>query len=138
MPKFELKKTIEAAKLNKRTGIPLGGPPVTISFGAIIEDIEEDRDYGKFLHLGQPYRCALDVLMAALDKRPLPEGPAAAPARALDEAAEPGPRMVWRPVASPHHAVARAKVPGGWMVLVDEAALFYPDPEHQWDGTTLP
>lgn len=138
MPKFELKKTIEATKLNKRTGIPLVDPPVTISFGAIIEDIEEDRDYGKFLHLGQPYRCALDILMAALEKRPLGEAPAAAPARALDVALNSGPRMVWQQVTSPHHTVARAKVPGGWMVLVDAAALFYPDPEHQWDGTTLP
>jgi len=136
MPKFELKKTIEATKLNQRTGIPLGGPPVTISFGAIIEDVEQDRDHGKFLHLGQPFRCPFDILMAAMDSRPLGESPAAA--AAPDEAGSDEPRMVWEQLKSTGHMVSRAKVPGGWMVLVDAAALFYYDPEYQWNGATLP
>lgn len=54
--------------------------------------------------------------------------------------------------------VRRAKVPGGWFVLLDGsqtnahhnqaydyktedpaiAAFFYPDPEHRWDGKSLP
>lgn len=47
--------------------------------------------------------------------------------------------------------VLRAKVPGGWFVQIrDEvghlksepaplgAAFFYPDPEHKWDGSSLP
>ncbi len=38
--------------------------------------------------------------------------------------------------------VLRAKVPGGWFVKVDRGyaggAFFYPDPEHQWDGSSLP
>lgn len=137
MPKFELKKTIEAQKLNPRTRIPLADPPVTISFGAILEDIEEDRDWGKFLYLGKPYRCPLDILMAALASRPLAEGPPAAgkaPAEALDS----GPQMNWEQVKSPHHTMFRAKTPGGWMVIVDSSAFFYPDPKHQWDGSTLP
>ena len=38
--------------------------------------------------------------------------------------------------------VYRAKVPGGWLVLFkgfDNAGLtFYPDPNHAWDGNSLP
>jgi hypothetical protein len=36
--------------------------------------------------------------------------------------------------------VYRAKVPGGWLVLVTNNArglMFYPDPEHNWDGGSL-
>ena len=36
--------------------------------------------------------------------------------------------------------VYRAKVPGGWLVLVADNATgltFYPDPEHNWDGGSL-
>jgi len=37
----------------------------------------------------------------------------------------------------------RAKVPGGWFirilgVTVSDAAFFYPDPAHTWDGSSLP
>ena len=37
----------------------------------------------------------------------------------------------------------RAAVPGGWLVLVkfpkDGPSLtFYPDPDHSWDGSSLP
>lgn len=35
----------------------------------------------------------------------------------------------------------RAKVPGGWFVTMDGGGLtafFYPDPEHTWDGSSLP
>lgn len=36
--------------------------------------------------------------------------------------------------------VYRAKVPGGWLVLVTNNArglMFYPDPKHSWDGGSL-
>lgn len=36
--------------------------------------------------------------------------------------------------------VHRAKVPGGWLVLVmhnTSGLTFYPDPEHQRDGSSL-
>jgi len=36
--------------------------------------------------------------------------------------------------------VYRAKVPGGWLLLVTNNArglTFYPDPEHHWDGGSL-
>ena len=39
-------------------------------------------------------------------------------------------------------SVYRAKVPGGWLVFTrwgsERSGLtFYPDPKHQWDGTSL-
>lgn len=40
--------------------------------------------------------------------------------------------------------VYRAKVPGGWLVLprssgtIPQHLTFYPDPEHKWDGGSLP
>lgn len=34
--------------------------------------------------------------------------------------------------------IYRAKVPGGWFVLIEgQPAFFYPDPNHSWDGNTL-
>jgi len=39
-------------------------------------------------------------------------------------------------------SVLRAKVPSGWFVQVSAGvgigAFFYPDPEHTWDGSSLP
>jgi hypothetical protein len=35
----------------------------------------------------------------------------------------------------------RAKVPGGWFIQIKDASnsgFFYPDPEHLWDGSSLP
>lgn len=37
--------------------------------------------------------------------------------------------------------VLRAKVLGGWLVVWDgrtESITFYPDPNHKWDGSSLP
>jgi hypothetical protein len=32
----------------------------------------------------------------------------------------------------------RAKVPGGWLVMVWSGSItFLPDPNHQWDGNSL-
>lgn len=58
------------------------------------------------------------------------------------------PRLVWHKLNSSTMEsrifklgnVYRARVPGGWLVLVaDNAAglAFYPDPEHHWDGGSL-
>jgi len=153
MPKFELKKSIEVTKLNQRTGIPTGEPPTTIRFGAIIEDPELAWDFAKFTFQGQLYRCASDVLEAAMEKRPVG---AAAPAPAPPAAAapapaapvEPGPSLPepaglqWEKLRSSPHPAERAKVPGGWLVLIGDAGAmalaFYPDPDHQWDGTSPP
>ena len=39
----------------------------------------------------------------------------------------------------------RSKVPGGWMVMIvlqstrtHVSSFLYPDPEHAWDGSSLP
>ena len=57
MAKFELTKTIEATRLNKRTMRPLSPEKFTIPYGAILENITEDRDRRKFFYLGEPYEC---------------------------------------------------------------------------------
>jgi len=38
-------------------------------------------------------------------------------------------------------SILRAKVPGGWLISVPEGKApptFYPDPEYNWDGNSLP
>ena len=55
------------------------------------------------------------------------------------------PQLVWEQLNSDgggvlHWDVHRAKVPGGWLVLVIHNATgltFYADPEHRWDGGGL-
>jgi len=40
--------------------------------------------------------------------------------------------------------LSRAKIPGGWLVGVESGSVrswgltFVPDPEHEWDGGSLP
>ncbi len=132
MPKFELAKSIEVTPLNKRTLIPSGDPPVTIPYGAIVDHIEQDRDFDKFSYLGQPYRCAHTILKAAIRSENLAPEPVAA-------AAEEKPRLEWEELASSHCMVRRAKVPGGWLVAVSgDGVAFYPDRQHVWDGTSIP
>jgi len=47
--------------------------------------------------------------------------------------------MQWQDLKSNHGIMRRAKVPGGWFVIYKSegvAMVFYPDPEHKWDGHT--
>ncbi|MEM9511073.1 MAG: hypothetical protein AAF978_00060 [Cyanobacteria bacterium P01_E01_bin.48] len=57
--------------------------------------------------------------------------------------------LVWEKLECTNQPVGglgawRAKVPGGWLVAVrcgggeGAGVTFYPDPEHQWDGSSLP
>ena len=54
--------------------------------------------------------------------------------------------LIWDEVPSTGGllAVLRAKVPGGWLVYASNGyhhhggMTFYPDPEHRWNGGTLP
>lgn len=140
MDKFGLTKSIEAGKLNKRTGVPTGEPMVTIPFGAIIENLVEDRDVIKFAYHGDPYQCPGDVLRGATVpiQRAKKEAPVAA---VLPEAPSPEARLQWERVSSSHREILRAKVPGGWLLLAgggSDALAFYPDPKHLWDGASLP
>ncbi len=37
------------------------------------------------------------------------------------------------------HNISRTKVPGGWLVIYwDRGVTFLPDPDHSWDGKSLP
>jgi hypothetical protein len=140
MDKFQLTKTIEAAKLNKRTGVPTGEPMVTIPFGAIIENLVEDRDDIKFAYHGEPYQCRGEVLRVAT--APIQGAKKESPvAEALPKIVGPEAMLHWKSVNSSHREILRAKVPGGWLVLAcggSDALAFYPDPEHLWDGASLP
>lgn len=56
----------------------------------------------------------------------------------------PGPVLVWEELYYWDRLdsrwvsdVDRAKIPGGWLVKRN-AVSFVPDPEHRWDGSSLP
>ncbi len=142
MPKFEMTKTIEARKLNKRTGVPTSEAPVTIPFGAIIEGWTDKGDIVKFTYLGDPYQCSAETLKgASAPIQPLklkPEPPIAdAPAAEVPSERQ----LEWGQMRSSQGKILRAKVPGGWLVLWNGsgcALAFYPDPDHRWDGASLP
>jgi hypothetical protein len=136
MDKFTLTKSIEAKKLNPRTWVPTGEPLVTIPFGAIIQDLREERDVIKFLYLGEPFQCPGELLKTAMAPvQPVAKGvSAAAPSEAPSSEAV----LQWQEVKSSHREVLRAKVPEGWLLLVAGALAFYPDAEHRWDGASLP
>ena len=140
MGKLILNKTIEARKLNPRTGVPTSEAPVTIPFGAIIQKLSEDRDVINFKYLEEPYQCRGEILEAAIGlAKPVGRG-AEAPAVSL-ESRNPEAAIQWQPIKSSLQPVLRAKVPGGWLVLVaggNGGLTFYPDPEHRWDGCSLP
>lgn len=137
MAKVELNKSIEARKLNQRSGLPMTGPEVTIPYGAIIEHVETDRDREEFHYLGELYSCRHEVFVAAVN--------AAAPAAPAEQTAPSEPvalpskaKLQWEPLDSSDYALLRAKVPGGWLVVMAGASVtFYADPEHQWDGSSL-
>jgi hypothetical protein len=148
MATHELTKMIEAKKLNKRSKLPLTEPPVTIPFGALIQDIEEDGDLRRFSYLGELYQCPRDLLARAL---PRVKTAAAAPPEALPQrvaaqgvvvAAEAGAAIQWEELASSSPLRTwRAKVPGGWLLAAGGGGAagltFYPDVDHSWDGRTL-
>ncbi len=137
MAKFELTKTIDARKLHKRTGIPLSEPSVSIPCGAIVENPIQDRDVIKFTYLGEPYQCPEEVFRAAsapIQSVAAPPKPKAEPSAAAER-----PSLRWEVLSSDAGGrLMRAKVPGGWLVMLDGALTFYPDSEHAWDGSSLP
>lgn len=136
MPVFELGKSIESIRLNKRNRLPMGDPPRTIPFGALIEEISERGDRASFVYLGELYECAADLLRSAL----LASGPAQpngaaneTEKRAAETAVKQPASLEWEPVGSSQGSFARARVPGGWLVLSDSNALvFIPDQQHVW------
>jgi hypothetical protein len=148
MAKYSLAKTIEARRLNKRTGVPTTDPAVTVPFGAIIDNVDEEGDTRRFTYQGDLYRVPEDVLLSALDRSSAaapaavaaPAAEPAAPARAADPVgaaaapAQADARLRWEDVPTSHGQLLRAKVPGGWLVSFRAGLSFYPDPRHTWDG----
>src|ERR1700752_2893768 len=83
MAKYEVTKSVEAVKLHPRTGASLGQHPITLPYGAIIENVEESGDYYKFSYLTERYQMkiaasqgALSPLGGAADRPPMAESAA--------------------------------------------------------------
>jgi hypothetical protein len=66
MAKFELTKTIEAVKLNKRTMRVLSDDRYTIPYGSVLNDVTKEGDNRRFFYLGEPYECPEMVIGSAL------------------------------------------------------------------------
>jgi hypothetical protein len=146
--RFRVTKMVEARRLNPNSGIPLTEPPTAIPFGATLENVRAERDLYKFVYLGKPFQCLQSLLKPAMEpinaaeasSTPadisLPE-PAIAPAASAEPAA-PSP-FQWETIATSHGPLLRAKVPGGWLLMTGRGAalVFYPDPQHKWNGETL-
>lgn len=137
MAKYEVNKTIEAARLNKRTGIPLAEPPITLPYGAILDNLEEAGNFIKFTYLTERYQIKADQMNALH-----PIGGAAGTSSAPNGLKEEAPAVQdARPVLSFENlrvtgsaGLARARVPGGWLVTSSGGVTFVPDEYHAWDG----
>jgi hypothetical protein len=136
--KISLNKSIEAKKLNKRTGAPSTEPESTVPYGALLDYQGPDGNAERFLYMGELFRCPHDVLASALDGGKIPKLEAEAPAAASGPAAQaapPQPRLQFQSLSSTHHSLTRAKVPGGWLIVAGGTGItFLPDPAHEWDG----
>jgi len=146
LAKISLIKRIDATKLHARTLAPIAGPEVNIPFGALVESIGGDHDRAKFLFLGEPYSVRREVFLDAIG----PEESAKHGAPAADAPPDPLPRLDAVAAAAVNgvrlkferldagaYSLARAKVPGGWLIVSSGGAAFYPDPAHEWDGSSL-
>ncbi|MCL4795619.1 MAG: hypothetical protein KJZ84_13730 [Bryobacteraceae bacterium] len=151
--RYRMIKMVEARRLNPKSGIPLTEPPTAIPFGGLLYEVREERDLYKFTYLGKPYQCLQSILQPAMELFDGGSGGADAQAEgssvafAADPlpppvapvaAAEPAP-FQWEQLPTSHGPLLRAKLPGGWMVMTGRgtALVFYPDPQHKWDGATL-
>jgi hypothetical protein len=148
LAKISLSKRIDATKLHPRTLAPLAGPEVNIPFGALVESIGGDHARVKFLFLGEPYSVRREVFLDAIGPdeaaKATVAAPAAAPAVASApvEPEQPAPgaaeaRLKFEKLDAGGYAVARAKVPGGWLIVCGTGVTFYPDPGHAWDGASV-
>lgn len=149
MARYQVTKSVDARKLHPRSGIPLSEPPVMLPFGAILENLREDRDLFKFSYLGQPYQCEKKALKPAIQHLDgVSSSPAETPAEsiaAFDESPSPEekpaaePDIRWHALRTTHSTVLRTKIPGGWLVMPHGGAglVFVPDAQHVWDGKSL-
>jgi hypothetical protein len=139
--KISLNKSIEAVKLHARTEAPLAGPEVTIPFGALVESAGVSRDREKFRYLGELYSVSQETFREATRSDEMDPAPAAASTTVLGrDASEPmtaGARLIFEKLDAAGYTVARAKIRGGWLVVCGTGITFYPDPGHEWDGTSV-
>lgn len=138
MAKYELTKSVEGVKVNKRSGIPTN-EKVTVSFGAIIEDPKEDRDNLRFSHLGEIIDVKYSEIKGyykLIDGAGTPSAPAAAKPAPKPAAPSDARLIKWESIPS-NIPTQRAKVPGGWLVAVASGVAFVPDASHAWDGSSL-
>ncbi len=143
MPRYELTKSLEAKKMNKRSGLPLPEPPVIIPFGSVIDDLKRDRGAIRFTYLFELFEVSESVLDSAIrqvgsaeDEEDAPSSPAAVVPEA-EAAAPAAPALAWQQVSTAPVRLLRAKVPGGWLLSTGAAVSFYPDAGHIWDGRSL-
>jgi hypothetical protein len=138
-----LNKSIGATHLNKKTGVPWSEPEANIPYGAIVQYVGSDGRNERFTYMTELYRCPADVLAFALDGGRIPREDEASPPEAVQDPGPasnpaPEPTLKFEPLAAGSCAIARAKVPGGWLVANGATGLaFYPDPEHSWDGQSI-
>lgn len=142
MSKYELEKSVEAQKLNPRTGIPLSGPSLTIPFGAILDNVQVSDDVVKFSYMGERYQVARATMGGGM--RQLTPTKPAEPKPAAAKVAEPdkSDKIVFETldVRAQMHTLSlyRAPIPGGWLVASHSGSVtFVPDPGHEWDGSSL-
>lgn len=146
MAKHEVGKSLEAVRLNKRTGIPLTEAPITIPYGAILNDLEEVGNYYKFTYHSERYQMRVDSargalhLIAGTQESVAKETPAVIQASNQTVVEEPiaedsRPVLTFerlRVTGGP--ALSRAKVPGGWLIVSAGGVTFVQDAYHAWDG----
>jgi hypothetical protein len=143
--RYELTKTIEVRKLNKRSGLPLPEPPVLIPFGSMIENLKRERGSVQFTHLFELFEISETVLDSAIREVGAARSEQASTYSAPPARAEPSgevdavgaPGFVWQEVSAAPIRLLRAKVPGGWLLSSNGAVSFYSDPEHAWDGRSM-
>jgi hypothetical protein len=142
--KLTLNKGITARRLNQKTGVPYSEAETSIPFGAILTYKGPDRDMEKFIYMSELFRSPRDVLESAVDGRKLPSLEDAAeetPVAVADKPATakaPEATLKFEKLNATPYAIARAKVPGGWLLLAGNSSLaFYPDAEHAWNGDSL-
>ncbi len=133
MSSYELTKTIEVRKLNKRSGLPLPEPPVAIPFGSVIENLKRERGSVRFTHLFELFEVNETELDSAI--REVGGRSSVEPNGEVGAASPPG--FTWQTVSNAPIRLLRAKVPGGWLLASNGAIGFYPDPEHAWDGRSM-
>ena len=142
MAQLEVTKSIEAVKLNQRSRLPLSEPPVTIPFGALLDNVVENRDLAQFMYLSELYQCKAEMLHAATHRLEggAPGGGGERAGAATAPARDPV-TFVWERLRSGTIAMQRAKLPGGWLIALGDSGTrsltFYPDPDHSWNGETL-